>query len=288
MKFADTLPHAARIISIVSESADTRTFTLALDPPVPGLDAARPGQFVMLSLLGHGEAAFTLSDMPLTGATPGTAVLTVRRVGSLTSALFALRLGAVVGLRGPFGHGFPDDPDQPTVYVAGGCGLSPLRGAIVRQLASRARGTRVAIVYGSRDPGSRIHRDSLAAWGRVADVDVVECVERGGAGWKGRTGVVVDLLDEAMTRVGARCAAVCGPPVMLHRVAEKLCGLGVEPEHIHVALERYMKCGVGRCGHCYVDHRYVCTDGPVFSYAELLRLPDAFRTETLTGGIAAC
>jgi len=288
MKFTDTLPHPARIVSVVSESADTRTFTLALDPPLPALDAARPGQFVMLSLLGHGEAAFTLSDMPLTGATPGTAVLTVRRVGSLTSDIFALRLGAVVGLRGPFGHGFPDEPDQPTVYIAGGCGLSPLRGAIARQLAMRVRGTRVAIVYGARDPGSRIHRDSLAAWGRAADVDVIECVEDAGAGWEGRTGVVVDFLDAAVACVGARRAAVCVPPVMLHRVAEKLGRLGLEPEEINVALERYMKCGVGRCGHCYVDHRYVCTDGPVFSYAELLRLPDAFRTETLAAASAAC
>jgi NAD(P)H-flavin reductase len=288
MTFTEFLPHRARIAAIVPESPDTRTFTLVVEPPVPAFDAARPGQFVMLSLLGHGEAAFTLSDLPLCGAPAGTAVLTVRRVGSLTGALFALATGARVGLRGPFGRGFPDEPGEPTLYVAGGCGLSPLRGAIVRQLATRPPQTPVAIVYGARDPDARIHRASLAAWGHAPDVHRVECVERAAPGWNGALGVVVDFVAAAAARIGARRAALCGPPIMLYRTAEQLRRAGLDPAHIHVALERYMKCGVGRCGHCYVDHRYVCTDGPVFSYAELLSLPDAFRSEALHGDVVAC
>lgn len=288
MTFGDLLPHPARIGAVVPESPDTRTFTLVLEPPVAALDAARPGQFVMLSLLGHGEAAFTPSDLPLTGAARGTAVLTVRRVGRLTAALFTLGPGDRVGLRGPFGRGFQDEPAQPTLYVAGGCGLSPLRGAIARQLAARPAATRVAIVYGARDPEARMHRASLAAWKRAPDVDVVECVDRASPEWDGRVGVVVDFVEAAVARIGARRAALCGPPAMLYRTAERLRHAGFRPEHIHIALERYMKCGVGRCGHCYLDGRYVCTDGPVFSYAQLLDLPDAFRSEALDAAAAVC
>jgi NAD(P)H-flavin reductase len=280
MTFDEFVPHPARIARIAVESDDTRTFTLALEPPVAALDAARPGQFVMLSLFGHGEAAFTLSDLALTGATPGTVVVTVRRVGTLTGALFALARGARVGVRGPFGRGFPDEPAEPTVYVAGGCGLSPLVAAVAHHIATRPPGTNVAVLYGARDPDARIHRGRLAAWDD-AGVRVVECVERAADGWSGRVGLVVDFLDETVARTGARRAAVCGPPAMLRRVAEGLCRAGLDPGRIQLALERYMKCGVGRCGHCYVDDRYVCTDGPVFSYAELLRLPDAFASETL-------
>lgn len=276
MMMPDVLPHAARIAEIVAESADTRTFVLALDRPSAALDAAKPGQFVMLSVFGHGEAAFTLSALPDEGASRGTAVLTVRRVGELTGALFELAPGALVGLRGPFGRGFPDDPACPTLYVAGGCGLSPLKAAITRQISTRPPATPLAIVYGVREPEGRIHREALATWERVPHVDLIECVEHAGADWLGRVGSVLDCLDEAVALIGARRAAVCGPPVMLPLVARRLCRLGLAAGHVHLAVERYMKCGTGHCGHCYVNHRYVCTDGPVFSFAELRELSDAF------------
>jgi NAD(P)H-flavin reductase len=288
MNLADVLPRPARVAEIVAESPDTRTFVLALDPPVPAFDAARPGQFAMLSLLGYGEAAFTLSALPGAGAASGTAVVTVRRVGSLTGALFTLAPGARLGLRGPFGRGFPEAPEAPTLYVAGGCGLSPLKAAIAQQLRARPPGTPIAIVYGARAPGERIHRKALASWEREAETHLIECVERAEPGWPGRIGLVVDFLGEAVARIGARRAAVCGPPSMLHRVAERLRRAGIGPAHVHIAVERYMKCGTGHCGHCYVDHRYVCTDGPVFSYEELLGLPDAFRGEAPAAGAGVC
>jgi NAD(P)H-flavin reductase len=279
------LPYPARIAEVAAECADTRTFVLRPDPPVSELDAARPGQFVMLSVLGHGEAAFTLSALPGAGAAPGTVVLTVRRVGALTGALFALAPGAMLGLRGPFGRGFPDDPARPAVYVAGGCGLSPLRAAISLEVAM---GRSVAIVYGSRDPEQRIHRGDLAAWERMPDVHLIECVERAGADWWGRVGVVPEFVDEAVRLVGARRAAVGGPPAMLPLVAARLCALGLAAADVHLAIERHMKCGIGMCGHCYVNHRYVCTDGPVFSYAELRDLPDAFVEACAPHARAAC
>ena len=270
------LPHLARIAAVVPESEDTRTFVLALTSPVAALDAAQPGQFVMLSVFGHGEAPFTLSSVAHAGAAPGTAAVTVRRVGELTGALFDLPRGALVGVRGPFGCGFRSDPPRRTLYVAGGCGLAPLKAAIDVHIAQRPAATPIAVLYGAREPDARIHRDALAAWQRAPNVHVIECVERGGHDWTGRLGVVVEYVREAVALVRAERAAVCGPPAMLPLVAARLCRAGLDPASVDVAVERYMKCGTGHCGHCYVNQRQVCTDGPVFSFAELLQLSDAF------------
>lgn len=273
------LPRAAVIAALHEESDDTRTFVLRLDAPAPPLDAARPGQFVMLSLFGHGEAAFTLAALPSCGAPAGTVTLTVRRLGALTGALFALGVGARVGVRGPYGRGFPlDGVDRPTVYVGGGCGLVPLKAAIDHQLAERAPGTPIAICYGARAPRTRVLRDTLAAWARMPGVTVIETVERAEPGWEGRVGPVLDVVEEAVRAVRAERAALCGPPGMLTPVGARLLRAGLAPDAVFVALERYMKCGTGLCGHCYVNARFVCTDGPVFSVAELEAMPEALES----------
>jgi len=278
------LPVAARIARVADESADTRTFGLAVEGPSAAFDAAGPGQFVMLSVPGYGEAAFTLAALPRAGGAAGAVVLTVRRVGHLTSRLFALAPGARLGLRGPFGRGFPDGaPGTPTVYVAGGCGLSPLKAAIDVQLTERPPGTPVGIVYGAREPASRIHRAALAAWAAQPDVHLVECVEHPDPGWCGATGVAPEFAAAAAAAIGATRACICGPAAMIGAAARQLPTAGLAPEAIHIALERRMHCGTGECGHCYVNHRYVCIDGPVFTLAELRALPDA-RIES---GLAA-
>ncbi|HWP65686.1 MAG TPA: FAD/NAD(P)-binding protein [Candidatus Limnocylindria bacterium] len=271
------LPQPARVERVEHESADTRTFVLRLVRLVSDLDRAAPGQFVMLSLLGTGEAPFTFSQLPATGAAPGTVVLTVRRMGAVTRALFALAPGATVGVRGPFGRGFPlDRMDEPCVYVAGGCGLTPLRAAIDLQLARRAPGTPVGVLYGARDPATRIHRAALDAWRRLPAVRIVECLQEAPADWSGARGLVTAHVAPLVEATGARRAALCGPAGMLAPAAMGLRRAGIAAEDIHVVLERHMKCGYGTCGHCYLNHRYVCTDGPVFSLAELDALPDAF------------
>jgi NAD(P)H-flavin reductase len=240
-------------------------------------------------VFGHGEAAFTLSSLPGSGSRRRTATITVRQVGTLTRALFALPVGAIVGIRGPFGRGFPlDEVAHPTLYVAGGCGLAPLKAAVDWQLGRRPAGTRLAVVYGARNPASRILGSALVAWKRARDTQVVTCVEEAPGDGDGPLGTVLDFLEIAMAHARPTRAALCGPPPMLARVAERLCREGLDPAHIHLAIERYMKCGTGECGHCYVNHRYVCTDGPVFSYAELRALPDAFGTLAIAQASAAC
>ena len=271
------VPQPARLVAVTPESADTRTFVLALDGVAAPFDAARPGQFAMLSVLGHGEAAFTLAALPESGGHPGHVTFTVRRIGALTTALFALPLGARLGVRGPFGRGFPDvGASVPAVYVAGGCGLAALRPAIDAHLAHRTPRTPTAILYGARLPETRILRASLAAWGGMPAVTLVECVDHPDAAWTGRRGTVATFVAEAVRACGAQRALLCGPSGMLAATACRLRDAGLPPGAIHVALERQMKCGYGACGHCYVNDRYVCTDGPVFSLAELERLPDAF------------
>ena len=271
------LPQPARIARVADESADTRTFVLRLEPALPAFDRAVPGQFAMLSVLGTGEAAFSFSELPVTGAEPGTVVLTVRRMGQVTRALFALPVGGSVGLRGPFGRGFPDDrADVPCLYVAGGCGLTPLRAAIDLQLARRAPGTAVGVLYGARDVATQIHRDALRVWRECPDVHVVESLDHPPPTWTGARGLVTAHVTALARTVGARRAAICGPSAMLAPVANVLRHAGIAAADVHLALERHMKCGYGECGHCYVNHRYVCTDGPVFSLAELDGLSDAF------------
>lgn len=271
------VPQSAGIVAIEPESADTRTFTLALAHPLPAFDAARPGQFVMVSIPGTGEAAFTLSSLPAAGGQAGHVVVTVRRVGTLTTALFARPVGARVGVRGPFGRGFPGDgAELPTLYVAGGCGLAPLKATIDQQLYDRRPDMPLAIVYGAREPETRIHTAALARWARTPGVRVVECVEHASAGWTGQRGLLIEFVTGAADAIGARRAAICGPPAMLAPVAYRLRHAGLRAEDIFLALERHMQCGTGECGHCYVNHRYVCRDGPVFSLAELEELPDAF------------
>lgn len=276
----DLLPRATRIIAIQAESEDTRTFVLRPVEPLPGFDTAVPGQFAILSIYGCGEAPFTLAAVPGISAEWGTIVLTVRRAGRLTAALFDLGTDAMVGIRGPYGRGFPRFPaGTATVYIAGGCGLSPLKSAIESHLADPNRGP-VAIVYGAREPGTRIHRDALARWKAAPDVRLYDCVERPDDTWAGRCGTVSDFLGAALRETAATAAATCGPPAMLHAIARQLTTAGMAAHRIYLALERYMKCGTGQCGHCYINQRYVCTDGPVFPYSELINLRDAFAVES--------
>lgn len=261
------LPTPARIAAVVPESNDTRTFVL--DLPDDALAPPAPGQFVMLSVLGHGEAAFTVSSLHREAKVHSLS-LTVRRVGSLTGALFALAPGAAVGLRGPYGRGFPDfPPEAAALFVAGGCGLAPLRPAIERRLVTCAASTPTWIVYGARDPGARILGADLERWRVQDNVVLIDPVEEPGPRWTGALGDVASALACALAEQVPGRVAACGPAGMLAAVARRLRAAGVPPEHAFFAIERQMKCALGVCGRCYAEDHYVCREGPVFNLAEL-------------------
>jgi NAD(P)H-flavin reductase len=266
------LPRLARITDARDETRDTKTFALRFrDDAEQESFRFRPGQFMQLSVFGHGEAPFCLASSP---ARSDCFETTVRRVGRLTNALHQLGPGDEVGLRGPFGNGFdvPAAYGKDLLFVGGGIGLPPLRGLIRTVLEQRERFGSLSILYGARTPDDLVYKDELRRWAGRGDVDVRVTVDSAPAGWHGHVGVVPTLFEKLKLYPAETVAFVCGPPVMIHVVIQALLRRGFAEHAIVSTLERMMQCGVGKCNHCAVGARYVCRDGPVFSYREMQEL----------------
>ena len=264
------LPQPARIFRIVEENPQIRTFVLAFtEPEANAAFRYQPGQFVMVSVPHCGEAPISISSSPQ--GNPGEIHLSVRRAGKLTSAMHELAEGAIVALRGPYGRFFPmsDLAGKNLVFVAGGIGLAPLRSVITTCLADRDRYGAITILYGSRAPSDIAFRDDLIRWEKAAGVACHLTVDSPEPGWTGAVGVVPRLLDQLALIPAASKALVCGPPLMIKFTLAALSAKGFGDEDILTTLERHMKCGVGLCRHCHLDHKLVCVDGPVFTKAEL-------------------
>lgn len=265
---APMLPRPARITRVVKETADT--FTLHLEPP-DGKLAFMPGQFNMLYVFGVGEVPISISGDP---DAPEVLVHTIRAVGAVTKALMALVPGDVVGVRGPYGNAWPvgEGMRRDLVVVAGGIGLAPLRPVIYHALSHRADFDRVYVLYGTRTPSDILFEEELRSWRARFDMEVELTVDRGLAGWSGRTGVVTTLIERADFAPESAVAMVCGPEVMMRFAARELAQNGVEEERIFVSLERKMKCGVGLCGNCQLGPELLCRDGPIYPYSRARRL----------------
>jgi len=235
----------------------------------------KPGQFVEVSLLGVGEAPISISSSP--SRSNGTFELCVRRAGDLTSALHSMGPGDVIGVRGPFGRGFPIERfrGKDMLFAPGGLGLAPLRSLINQVLDERGNFGRVVILYGARHPSELLFTDELAAWAARDDVEVHLTVDRGDEGWKGNVGVITTLFPKIEIYARNTVAVTVGPPVMYRFVLMELLGKGIPDGNIWLSLERRMKCGVGKCGHCQINHLYTCQAGPSFSYAEIKHLEEA-------------
>lgn len=235
-----------------------------------------PGQFNMLYVFGVGEVAISLSG----DAERGTAfVHTVRNVGAVSGALTRLEVGASVGVRGPFGSGWPlvEAEGADVLLVAGGLGLAPLRPAVYALLARRERYGRVVIMVGSRSPEDILYRRELEHWRRRSDLEVLLTVDHADADWRGHVGVVPALIPHAGLDPVETLALVCGPEVMMRFTANALLAAGVGPERIHLSMERNMKCAVAQCGHCQFGPFFVCREGPVLRYdriAGILAVPE--------------
>lgn len=252
---------------VVSRNEDTGdTFTIALRPVKAGtVRPFAPGQFNMLYAFGTGESAISISGAP---DKDDVQVHTIRRVGIVTSALDRLAPGAVIGLRGPFGSGWPlrDVRGRDLVFVAGGIGLAPLRPAILHALAHRADYGRIVILAGARSAGDVIFHDQLHAWMDEPDTEVQLTVDRADLDWHHHVGVVTTLIARARFDACNAAAMVCGPEIMMRFTAVELARSGLPDERIFVTLERNMKCAVGFCGHCQFGPEFICRDGPVFRY----------------------
>ena len=235
----------------------------------------RPGQFVEVSVLGVGEAPIVITTSP--SRSKGFFELCVRRVGAVTNALHALEPGDEIGIRGPFGNGFPIERFQgkDMLFVPGGMGLPPMRSLINEVLDRRGNFGRVIILYGTRHPSELLFPEELDEWGAREDVELHLAVERPDENWKGNIGVVTTLFPKVQVSPRNTVAVTIGPPVMYRYVLMELMGKSIPDGNIYLSLERRMKCGVGKCGHCQINHLYTCVDGPVFSYAELKNLEEA-------------
>ncbi|HLA38161.1 MAG TPA: FAD/NAD(P)-binding protein [Candidatus Brocadiales bacterium] len=233
-----------------------------------------PGQFILLSVLGVGEAPVTLASSPL--KKDGVEVC-VRRVGSLTNALHRLQEGATIGLRGPFGKGFPIEAlkGKDLLFVAGGIGIIPLRSLIHYVLERRKDFGQLSILYGAKTPKEFLFADELKAWGQRGDVRLLLTVDKPDETWKGNAGVITRLIPPLELRPKETYAVIVGPPVMYKFVLMELYQKALPESQILMSLERRMRCGVGKCGHCQINNVYVCQEGPVFSYQFLKRLPEA-------------
>lgn len=250
--------------------------TLELAPLAGERPDFLPGQFNMLYVFGVGEVAISLSGDAERGTT---FVHTLRNVGAVSGALSRLEVGASVGVRGPFGRGWPlaEAEGADVLLVAGGLGLAPLRPALYALLARRERYGRVVVMVGSRSPADILYRRELEHWRRRSDLEVLLTVDHADAGWRGHVGVVPALIPHAGLDPAETLALVCGPEVMMRFTANALLAAGIRPERIHLSMERNMKCAVGQCGHCQFGPFFVCKDGPVLRYdriATILAVPE--------------
>lgn len=267
------MPVSAKIKNVVPLTALEKVFTIEL-PKGMSLDH-RPGQFVEVSMLGTGEAPISISSSP--SRSNGTFELCVRKVGDVTEAIHKLGPGNKLGIRGPFGHGFPYEKfrGKDILFAPGGLGLAPLRSLINQVLDERALYGRVLILYGARNPSELLFKDELETWQKREDVELMVTVDRGDENWKGHTGVITTLFKDVSVNPRNTIAITCGPPVMYKYVLMELFGKGILEGNIYLSLERRMKCGIGKCGHCQINSVYACQSGPVFSYRDLQGLEEA-------------
>ena len=266
------LPQLAELIKVKSMGEREKLFEFKLQ------DAKelghKPGQFVEISLLGIGEMPVSVSSSP---TKENSFEITVRNVGNVSNALHNLREGATVGIRGPFGKGFPLESlkGKDILIVAGGIGLFPHRSLIHYILDKRDEFGRLIILLGCRTPRERMFVNELDQWQKRQDVEFLETVDRCDEEWTGNVGMITTLFSKVTVAPQNTFAIVVGPPVMYKFVVAECKKKGLRDEQILLSLERRMKCGVGKCGHCQINGVYVCQEGPVFTYAEILKLREA-------------
>jgi sulfhydrogenase subunit gamma (sulfur reductase) len=236
----------------------------------------KPGQFMQVSITGIGEAPISVSSSPTRG---DYLELGVRKAGTLTGAMHELKAGDEIGLRGPFGTFFDTGAmkGKDLLLISGGCGLAPMRALIQYVQDCRDDFGKVTVLYGAKSPDDILYKDELIEWQNSDNLACQYTVDNipQGTCWDANVGLITELIPPLQIAVPKTVAVIVGPPVMYKFVIRELNSKGVKDENIIVSLERYMKCGVGKCGHCTIDHLYCCIDGPVFSLKQVAGLKGA-------------
>lgn len=269
--------HPARIQRIITETTAVATYDLVFeDSALAAGYAFRPGQFNMLYLPGVGEIAISISGDP---ADRSKVPHTIREAGNVTTALAKLPVGAMIGVRGPFGSCWPIEEcaAKDVILVAGGIGLAPLRPAIYALIANRDHFGSLWLLYGARTPSGLLYSEEFDEW-RQQGLDVQTIVDRSDGQWTGNVGVVTVLLDRLpLQRPAETRLLTCGPEIMMWYSIQAALRRGLSPDAVHVSLERNMNCAIGLCGHCQYGSEFLCKDGPVFRYdrvASILKVDD--------------
>ena len=262
------VPQFVRISKMIWETEHVYTIYLNPGEELNGKFNFKPGQFNMLYVFGIGEAAISISSSPYK---PRTIIHTIHKVGTVTSSLSKLKKGSYVGIRGPFGKGWPveESKRKDVCILAGGIGLAPLRPVIYSLFKNRKDYGKITILYGARTPQDMLYRVELEQWSKLTDVRVEVTVDRGDQSWKGNIGFAANLLSYVQLDNKNTVTMVCGPEMMMKYSIEELVEKGIPEENIYLSLERNMKCAVGFCGHCQYGPKFICKDGPVFNYPEI-------------------
>lgn len=281
------IPVPVKVIKIIDEvdTHDIKTFRLSfLNKEDEASFKYLPGQFAELSIYGKGESPIGIASSP---TEKGYIEFTVMRMGTIvpgtvTSALHDLDEGAQIGIRGPLGNSWPIEfmEKKNIVVVGGGFAFTTLRSLVNYMLHgdNRKRFGEITVIYGARNPGLLLYKDELDAWQKRSDIKTIITVDKGDENWQGREGFVPAVCKEVAPSPQNALAVICGPPVMIRFTLPVFFELGFSKENILTSLEMRMKCGVGKCGRCNVGYKYVCSDGPVFSLADLEELLRDFAT----------
>lgn len=236
-----------------------------------------PGQFAEISVIGKGECPIGIASSP---TETGSIKFTIKKMGTVTTAFHDMEEGDTVGVRGPFGNGWPveDMKGKNIVIIGGGFAFSTLRSLVIYMLDNRFRNQykNITVIYGNRDSGEVLYRKDLYDWKKRDDLNVTLTIDREEEGWNEKVGFVAPIVKEVAPSSENAVAIVCGPPIMIRTTIAVLEELGFNDEQILNSLEMRMKCGIGKCGRCNIGNKYVCIDGPVFSLAELKNMPDEY------------
>lgn len=262
----------SKILAARMLTEQEKYFEIAL-PNGEGLNH-EPGQFVEVSILGVGEVPISIASSP---TKRGSFELVVRNTGRVTGALHKLEAGNELGIRGPFGKGFPVRilEGNDLLFVAAGLGMVPLRSLINFVIDNRRDFGKVNILLGCRTPHNMLFNDEVSGWGKRLDVNFNCTVDQADPEWKGNVGLITKLIPGIDLDPERTFGVVCGPPIMYKFVIAELLKKNIPERQILVSLERHMKCGLGKCGHCQINGMYCCQDGPVFSYDKIKGVPEA-------------